>query len=219
MKKKLIHFILTTTLTVTSAFGFGSIGTYAAEEQQQELIEKNLTNYNVLDGSKLVGNEPSPKEKLNQEQISSKYNLQDVKNLPEGSNVIKFDKLEDLQKFLEMVNRDAQIEDIQEQPVTRGYGTRQVRYQRFGFGKIGLWADIKWNSSKTITSCDAWTTLTGITFAVDWQENGKATKCEKVSRNSTMIKGQGQASWVLFFEGAGKLYTQTVNMHYKYTVK
>ncbi|OYD07213.1 hypothetical protein [Paludifilum halophilum] len=187
----------------------------------QTMSDKEIDNrYEVIDGDDLVKNEPRTGNDLTREELFDKYNLNSNVDVPKGTEVIKFDNVKNADKFFNKIEEDVKNPTVEKKTDDKfhdlGY-TRQVRSVSFGFSDINLHADIYWNSGKTITSCKAWTTHTGTTFSLGWDQ--KYAYCSPSSGSrSTMVKGGGTGKWVVFVEGIGTVYSKDINIHYGYTV-
>ena len=209
-------FMLFTLLTLTISSFIPSYSHAAGIKMSDAELD---STYEVVDGDELVTNLPSTGESLTLEQLFQKYNLEPATNIPQGTEDIKFDSVETADKFFTKINKDAENPIIEDSSFsTLALGTTQVRSVSFGFSKINLYADITWNSNKIITSCRAWTTHTGVTFSLGWDQ--KYAYCTPTSGSrTTMVKGGGTGKWVVFVQGVGTVYSKDINIHYGYTVQ
>lgn len=189
------------------------------------------SRFKVIDGDKLVNNGVVSKNQTTQmtkEELSKRYNLKPISpdSIPKGATVINFKNASSLEKFINKVKNPTAIpiqNNITNQTVSSngevsamGY-TRQVRSVWWGFSKINLYADIYWNSYKRITYCHAWTTHTGVTFSLGWEQ--KYAYCYPSSGyNYTMVRGGGTGKYLIFYQGIGYVYSVDINIHYKYVV-
>ncbi len=200
--------------------------------------------FKIIDGDLLVNSEVDPnmqmaqnqrstqvtikstkKDHLTTTQLFKKHNLKKIspQKFPTGSTVLKFDSVDNADKFLSQFKKDtSQTMMLNAEPVTTvPYstlgGTLQRRSVWRGPSKVNLWADISWNSSKIITSCNAWTSRTGIVVSSSWDQKYAYCSPSKGTR-TTMVKGGGVITIDIIIRGIGSFYSEDLNIHYGYTV-
>lgn len=226
--------VFTSLLTVFLALGLLVSPTSAANDEQPKISKEELEeNFNVIDGGELVKKEKKVKkikEKLNKKQVFEKYNLQEIdieKDIPKGSPVLNFDKIEDLQAFLATLEENSKIvtDEVLVSPTqnnqsfqTLSSGStsviRRTTSENTGFATVNLKADVtvySYGSFRQINSIREWTDHTGTTFSLNWTQTYADDTISSDKQSATVVGG-GELDYVIFFQGIGTLYTRAIDL-------
>lgn len=228
------------------AIAIGRGGLFSAIPAKADETDSNLIQDNpgivVQDGSALVNDanisDDVVTDNATLDDLSTEYNLKDVNisECPEGTPVLKFDSVEDLNKFLATEDAapktiETTINNTEPLPVSKlglsqplasrssNYTTvRKTKTVNTGFANVNLKADIRVYSSgsfREIKSCHEWTDHTGFTFSLDWDEKYHWHKISK-DHSSVTVAGGGVLNYVIFVSGIGKMYSRPIDIKFTY---
>ncbi|MGW6301380.1 hypothetical protein [Peribacillus butanolivorans] len=198
--------------------------------------QTDLSDYNVIQGESLVKDVEIDVNNIeyNVEEAFKKYGLEviDIEaEIPKGTNVISFDNMEDFNKFMILTedSEEVQIEEDIEEPslieteppllfarAAAASSTKTyTKSSTFGTSKVNLKAKITRDSKGKVTKSVVYTTHTGITFSLDWEERYAYSVLNTAKTGGTAYGG-GTKKWVVFVSNLGTIRKQDLDLTLKF---
>lgn len=199
----------------------------------------DLSKFDVVNGDEIVKDVKLNTDNLEQDvhKALDDYGLETInlnEDIPEGSQVISFDNMEDFHKFMSMTDQPIEEEvttveeydedsDLGENEVAPSYNLMATAAKsssttktyktsnNAGFGTINLYAKITRNSKGVVTAKSVWTSHTGVTLGIDWKQNYAYATLNSTKKGGKAYGG-GTKSWVIFVSGIGTVKKQDVSL-------
>lgn len=183
----------------------------------------DLSNFKVVSGSEFVKDVKIDTENLEKDvnKAFDEYGLTPINletEIPKGTEVINFDNIEDFHKFMISTNEPIKIDTkIPEKSLFAPMAAAASPVKEFktsqnsGFGNINLHVRVTKNSSGKLTVNKTWTSHTGVTLGIDWQQTYAYSNLNSAKTGGTSYGG-GTKSWVIFVSGIGTIRKQNVDL-------
>ena len=183
MKEQIKKYVLS---VMIGTMFLGSSNVFANENYDEELSQMGSNEINI---SLLIG-----------ETVTEGITEQDI---PYGVEVMKFDTVEERDQFLEQMKKDLLVGEWFLEDVSRDRSIRTLRADQRSSGPFSVSLYVQYTSSGShVTWADAFTTLTGVTFSVGWNQTAAHAR---IVSNGRDISATGNGELINYFWVSGLL--------------
>ncbi|MDM8149410.1 hypothetical protein [Priestia megaterium] len=233
MKKKVLISFFSIILFLSALnIGIAAKDTYANSE---DLFTADTTADFEAEKLKDIDNEHLTKEETKEvKETFNEYGLEplDLKkeDLPANTEVLNFDSVEEFKKFMDETQEPIKV-DVDEDETPTGT-TAFVNFltsnnkasaatktykstANAGFSTINLYAKVDRNKSGKVTSTHVYTTHTGVTLGIAWNQSYAYAKLNSTKKGGKAYGG-GTCSRVIFLQGIGTITSRNVSLSVKF---